>query len=407
MLEEIRISKKKKVKNTFLSTIKKHKTAYFFILPSILIIVAISLGPVIYGMALSFTNYNQYSLGDVTIQQEYKKEIAQREKEIKNEKDSNNKSELQKQLDSYEKLQIKLINGNQLDRLKKSYNTYKDQNNSISMNKVQKQIDNVEKSDREGKLFSPLRFVGIDNFKRALEGGSDFTKAIGKTFLFTIVCLFFQVTLGVFVAILINRKTAHFKKSLRGILILPWIMPQLVSCLVWKAMFNSEFGFVNFVISKFAGMFTRNPQVSIDWLQNSTLAFVVICIVNIWIGIPFITMSTTGALQSIPEDLYESATIDGCNRFQSLRYITIPFLRMALVPAILMGTIWTFSCFNVPYLITQNGSNVPVFLVSNFMFKEMRDGTYNMASAYGIIVFLILLVVTIINLRVTKSLEEV
>jgi arabinogalactan oligomer / maltooligosaccharide transport system permease protein len=403
------VSRKKipKVKKSFWSNIKKHKTAYFFILPSILIVIAISLGPVLYGMALSFTNYNIYTVGDISVQNEYKKDIALKEQEIKNEKDASAKADLQAQLDSYKSDQITLIDETHLDTLKKSYNDYKEQNNTAAMAKVQDQINNVKNMESQGKLFSPIRFVGLDNFAKALQGNSDFVKATLLTFLFTVICLFFQVTLGVFVAILINRKTMHFKKALRGLLILPWIMPQLVSCLVWKAMFNSEFGFVNFILARVASIFTPNANVSINWLQSSTLAFVVICIVNIWIGIPFITMSTTSALQSIPEDLYEAATLDGCNRYQSLWYITIPFLRSALVPAILMGTIWTFTCFNVPYFITQIGSNQPVYLVSNFMFKQMRDGTYNMASAYGIIVFLILLVITLMNIKVTKTLEEV
>ncbi|MBK1811746.1 sugar ABC transporter permease [Clostridium sp. YIM B02505] len=404
---ETKVQDKVYTKISMWKKMKKNKTAYYFILPSMLIILLLSLGPIIYGIGLSFTNYNIYTEGEMSKQASFKKDVEKKENEIKNEADATKKVKLEQKLKSFEDSQIKMLNNEKLDQLKKYYNNYKDENNIEAMKKVQKDIDSVDKNIKAGTLYEPLQFVGVSNYIKAIKADSEFMTVLLRTVVWTVINLALQVFTGVFVAILIHRKSIKLKKVMRGILILPWIMPQLISCLVWKAMFNTEFGFINFMATKIVDIFKPGATVGITWLQTPTLAFIAVIIVNVWIGIPFITMSATSALQSIPEELYEAGTMDGCNAFNSLRYITIPLLKTALVPAILMGTIWTFNCFNVPYLITEQGSNTPVFLVSNYMFKSMRTGSYNIASAYSVIVFLILLVVTIINIRTSKTLEEV
>jgi len=269
-------------------------------------------------------------------------------------------------------------------------------------------MNNVENMDKQGKLFSAIRFVGLDNFRNALQGGSEFVDATIKTLLFTVICLFFQVTLGVFVAILVNRKTMHLKKSLRGILILPWIMPQLVSCLVWKAMFNSEFGFINFMLSKFASMFTSNSTVSINWLQSATLAFVVICIVNIWIGIPFITLSTTSALQSIPEDLYESATIDGAGRFRKMLSITLPSIKPTISILFILSVSGILNSNFDQILVLSNSLNQSTSSVIDlFVYRiGIQSGRFSYATAVGLTKSVVALILLLTANFASKKLND-
>lgn len=385
---------------------KKNKTAYLFIMPSMLIVLLLSLGPIFYGVGLSFTNYNQYVSGEISVQSSYKEDITQKQQEIKNEKDPVKAKELKRRFELYKAEQVMMIDNEKIDQLKRYRAIYLDDGDKKNAAKMAAEAKNVERMMDKGKVYQPLKFVGFANFIAALKADSEFFGVILKTILWTIINLVLQVTVGVFVAILLNRVNRNFKGIFRSLLILPWIMPQLITCLVWKALFNSEFGFINVMLGKIAGMLGGNGNVQIAWLQSPTIAFIAVIIVNVWIGIPFITLTATGALQSIPEEIFESVAIDGCNGFQKLIYITVPLIKTAMMPAILMGTIWTFNCFNVPYLITEIGANTPVYLVANYMFKVMRSGTYNLASAYSIIVFLILLLITIINIRVSKTFEE-
>jgi arabinogalactan oligomer/maltooligosaccharide transport system permease protein len=160
------------------------------------------------------------------------------------------------------------------------------------------------------------------------------------------------------------------------------------------------------MLTKIAQLFDPNALVQIAWLQDPVMAFIAVIIVNVWIGIPFITLVATGALQTIPRELYECAGLEGCSRWQTLTKITIPLARSAMMPAFIMGIIWTFTQFNVVYLVTDGGPNNATHIISTYMFKTMKGGTYNLASACSIIVFIILLGIVLVNIKITKTLKE-
>jgi ABC-type sugar transport system permease subunit len=161
----------------------------------------------------------------------------------------------------------------------------------------------------------------------------------------------------------------------------------------------------------------------IDLLQGSTgtsvlvamfdragapvLAFYALLITNIWLGWPFMMVVATGALQSIPPDLYEAADVDGASKWEQFWSITVPLIRPAMVPAIMLGTIWTFNLFNVIFFITGGGPRGQTDLLITQAYKLIaQEQLYGAASAFSIIVFFVLLFITLINNRVTRATER-
>ena len=137
------------------------------------------------------------------------------------------------------------------------------------------------------------------------------------------------------------------------------------------------------------------------------LAFYALLITNIWLGWPFMMVVATGALQSIPPDLYEAANVDGASGWQQFWQITVPLIRPAMVPAIMLGTIWTFNLFNVIFFVTAGGPRGQTDLLITQAYKLIgQEQLYGAASAFSIIVFFILLVITLINNRVTRATER-
>lgn len=134
------------------------------------------------------------------------------------------------------------------------------------------------------------------------------------------------------------------------------------------------------------------------------LAFYAVLIANIWLGWPFMMVVATGALQSIPPDLYEAADVDGATKWRQFRQITLPLIRPAMVPAIMLGTIWTFNQFNVIFFITAGGPRGQTDLLVTQSYKLIQqEQLYGAAAAFSIVVFFVLLVITLINNRVTRA----
>ncbi|MBN1410835.1 MAG: sugar ABC transporter permease, partial [Spirochaetales bacterium] len=297
------------------------------------------------------------------------------------------------------------INNLKINDLKRKYMIYESNGNTEGMESTAKEIQSIEELSRENKLYDPLKIVWFDNFFKALKTGSEFIIVLARTLLWTVINLFFQITIGFLTALILNRKL-KLKGFFRSILILPWVLPQLITVLIWKYLFHSQFGFINVMLTKIARIFNPEALIQIAWLQNPLMAFIAVIVVNIWIGIPFITLVATGALQTIPKELYECASMEGCSSWQTLTKITIPLVKSAMLPAFLMGIIWTFTHFNVVYLITDGGPNNATHIIATYMFKTMKGGTYNLASVYSIIVFLILLFIVLLNIKVTRALKE-
>jgi len=183
------------------------------------------------------------------------------------------------------------------------------------------------------------RIVGFEQYVKVFIEPSqpNFYVVFVKTVIWTIVNLFFHVVLGVTLALILNQKEIRGKGMFRAILVLPWAVPQLIVALTWRGMFNYEYGAINLMLTQWFGL------QGVQWLKQPLEAFLAVIITNVWLGFPFMMVIALGALQSIPHDLYEAAEIDGASWYHRLRHITVPLIRPVMVPAITLGTIWTFN----------------------------------------------------------------
>ena len=224
-----------------------------------------------------------------------------------------------------------------------------------------------------------------------------------KTFGWTFVNIIFHVGLGVFLAVILHQKFVVGKPAWRILLILPWALPQYITALTWRGMFNYEYGAINLAITRYLNM----P--AIEWLTSPFEAFLAVILTNIWLGFPFMMVVALGALQSVPAELYEAAEVDGASKWSQFWNVTVPLLKPAMIPAITLGMIWTFNNINVVWLVSNGGepndqTHILVSFVYEAAFSMYRFGW---AAALSMIIFFILFTFTQVFLSRTKATESV
>ncbi len=253
--------------------------------------------------------------------------------------------------------------------------------------------------------------VGFDNFVRAVTDprlAQPLLYVTLWTFAFALISVASTFFLGLFLAIVFNDMRMRGRKYYRVLMILPYAIPSFLSALIWAGMMNESFGFINQVI--FGGA-------SIPWLTDPWMAKVSVLLVNLWLGFPYMFLVCMGALQSIPDELQEAATVDGARPWAVFRLIKLPLLFVTVAPLLIASFAFNFNNFNVIYMLTDGGprdSNAPIpvgftDLLITMVYKVAFTGQsrdYGLASAYSIIIFLIVAVISIIAFRRTKSLEE-
>lgn len=257
-------------------------------------------------------------------------------------------------------------------------------------------------------------WVGLENFKRLFSfGTSGFAETFVKVLIWTLVWAFFATFidyfLGLAVAMLINKKGIKFKKVWRTILVMTIAVPQFVSLLYICKMFAND-GIVNAWLTR-AGIISS----PIPFWTNPTLARVMIIIVNIWVGIPFMMLIATGLLMNIPEDLYESARIDGANPFQMFFKITLPYMLFVTGPFLLTQFTGNLNNFNVIFLLTQ-GKPLSTDLAGNAGYTDLlvtwlykmtvNETNYRMAAVIGIMVFLVTAVISLVVYNMLPSVKD-
>lgn len=250
---------------------------------------------------------------------------------------------------------------------------------------------------RDWSIIGPQQYIKV--FTEPTQ--PDFYVVFLKTIIWTVVNLTFHVVLGVFLALLLNQREVRGKPLFRTLLILPWAIPQYIVALTWRGMFNYEYGSINLLITKYLNL----PAV--EWLKSPTEAFLACILTNVWLGFPFMMVIALGALQSIPNELYEAADIDGASWWHKLRNITLPLIRPVMIPAITLGTVWTFNNLNIVWLVSNAGepSDQTHILVS-FVYKAAFNlYRYGYAAALSMVIFAILLVFSLFFMRRTKATE--
>lgn len=243
-------------------------------------------------------------------------------------------------------------------------------------------------------------FVGLKNYRMILTD-LEFFRALFTSLKWTLTSLIGQVLVGFTAALALNR----IKKGqgfFRIVLIIPWAFPTIVIAMIWKWILNGVSGFIPHILVKI-GVCSSLPQ----FFSNPKLVFGTLVFINIWFGFPLIMVNVLSALQTVPKEQYEAATIDGASKWQSFMLITIPHIRIIVGLLVVLRTIWVFNNFDLVYLITGGGpanitATVPIYAYNLGWGLKQLGGS----SAVTIILLLFLLCLTALYFKLLNKWEK-
>jgi multiple sugar transport system permease protein len=244
----------------------------------------------------------------------------------------------------------------------------------------------------------PSHFVGFRNFIHLWESDA-FRQTFQNAFVFTGTAVAFKVVLGICLALLLNEQL-WFKRMIRGAVLLPWVIPTALSTLGWWWMFNSLYSVVNWTGIALGIMDPPGP----NWLGQKYYAMAAVVIVNVWRGLPFFAITILAGLVSIPKEIYEAAHADGAGAGARFWYITLPLLKPVLAVVVLFSTIFTFSDFNIVYVLTHGGPINSTHLFATYSRMLMIDvGRLGEGAAVSLYLFPLLVFVVWAQLRFVRK----
>ncbi|MEK0314908.1 sugar ABC transporter permease [Cohnella sp. 56] len=253
-------------------------------------------------------------------------------------------------------------------------------------------------------------WVGFDNFRKMLElkvWSSTFGGVVTWTLIWAVVATFTTYVGGIVVAVVIHQPRIRFKKLWRTILIVPFAIPNMISLLVMRNLFNNQFGPVN-------GYLRALGLDGLPWLTDPFWAKVTVILVNMWLGIPITMILVLGVLTTIPGDLYEAAEVDGAGALQKFRLITMPMVLFSTAPVLIMQFAGNINNFNVIFLLTNGDPVNPDYqyaghtdLLVTWLYKlALNQSQYSFASVIGIVIFLLVASFSIWSYRQTRAYRE-
>jgi arabinogalactan oligomer / maltooligosaccharide transport system permease protein len=243
-----------------------------------------------------------------------------------------------------------------------------------------------------------IHYVGMANFFEILtaRGGpllasGSFYVVLAVTILWTVVNVLLHLAIGLSVGLLLSQPLLRLRAVYRVLLIIPWAVPNYVTALAWRGMFHRQYGAVTGVIEAINGAFGTTLE-PISWFASFSTAFTANVATNVWLGFPFMMVVTIGALTAVPKDVLEAAEVDGATRWQRLWKITLPMIRPSMMPAIILGAIWTFNMFNVVFLVSGGDpdGSTDILVSEAYRWAFTREAQYGYAAAYAVLIFVLL-----------------
>jgi arabinogalactan oligomer / maltooligosaccharide transport system permease protein len=267
----------------------------------------------------------------------------------------------------------------------------------------------------------PAEFVGLDNYVRIATSklqipNFEFVRLVLFNLWWALSNVVVHVIIGVLIAVVLNTRGLRFRGVYRALFILPVVIPQIIVATVWRNMFDPDAGAVNLGLQGLGGLFgisADNPAFHLNWLRQPDdpiswiplpLAYFGMLTANSWLGWPLNSVVATGALQSIPGELYEAAEMDGASPLQKFRNVTIPFLRPAMLPYAIYGFVITFNLFFLPFFMTQGEpfGRTEILVTQAYRLAYERR-LFGVAAAFCVYLFFLLLVITLITNRLAKA----
>ncbi|MBI4611414.1 MAG: sugar ABC transporter permease [Candidatus Rokubacteria bacterium] len=246
----------------------------------------------------------------------------------------------------------------------------------------------------------PGRFVGFENFRKAWTD-SIFRQAVGNTFTYTFWATILKLALGMWLALLLNR---HFrgKRLVRALMLLPFIVPTVLSTFAWRWMFDPTFSVLNWTLY-YAGLITTK----IPWLSDTTLALWCAIIINTWRGMPFYAITLLAGLQTINPELHEAAAIDGANGWQRFWRVTWPLLLPVTLVVVLFSVIQTFADFQLIYVLTGGGPANSTHLFATYAYQVgVATGLLGEGAAISLAMFPVLFLIVVLQLWYIRRVER-
>jgi ABC-type sugar transport system permease subunit len=240
-------------------------------------------------------------------------------------------------------------------------------------------------------------FVGLDNFRTVLEDPV-FWAAARQAVVWTVSSIVLQTAIGVALALLLNEAVRGIN-VFRGLLLFPYMVPTVVIALVWRWMFNPEFGVVNAAL-RGSGLVQRE----IYWLSDPTWAMVSTILLNVWKFTPFVVICVLARLQSIPIEIDEAAQVDGAGAWRRFLHVTLPQLKTVLAVVVVFRTIWTFNKFEEIYLLTRGGPGTSTFNLAVYAFEQATANLkLGAAAATGVLMLVFLFASSVVYLRLVRQ----
>lgn len=237
-----------------------------------------------------------------------------------------------------------------------------------------------------------IKFIGLKNYLEIFHD-SKFLDAFGHTLKFTVVCIVFQFIIGLLLAILFSQQFWGAGK-LRGFLTISWLVPATVTALMFKYMLSSD-GVINFLLMK-TGIINQG----IPWLTDIRYALLGLIIANIWVGVPFNMLLLSTGISNIPQDIIESARVDGANVFQRFFYITIPVIKSSILSTLVLGFVYTFKVFDLVFTMTGGGpANSTEVLSTYSYYHSFKLYDFGTGTAMANVLFVVLFIIALFYLK--------
>ena len=246
-------------------------------------------------------------------------------------------------------------------------------------------------SDRT--LAEPGRFVGLANVWNLWEN-QIYRQTLWNTIVYTIGATILKLGAGLGLALVLNERLP-LKRLVRSAVLLPWIVPTVLSAMAWLWLLTPNFSVLNWIL-----VHTGVSQRGLPWLTSPSLAMFSVILVNTWRGIPFFAITLLAGLQTIPGELYEASAIDGAGTWRRFRHVTLPLLQPILLITLVLSVIWTFSDFQVVYGLTQGGPMNSTHVLATLSYQVgLASGNIGEGAAISLTMLPLLLVLIIWQIR--------